>query len=382
MGQQFRLHQFLHRGHAHGHRQGVAAVGRAVAAGRHAAGGLGRGQAGADREAAAQGLGHRHDVRIAGAVGPLVGKQLARPAQAALDLIVDQQDAVFVAQLAQAAQAADRQRPRPALALHRLDDDRRGRGADGGLQRLVIAVGQVDEARHRRAEALQIAGVAGGVHRRQRPAVERAVETDDVDPLGLALGPVILARGLDRALDRLGPRVREEADVGEGVVGQQLRQLLLVGDPEDVGRVPEFLGLILHRLHQLGVIVPQRGHRDAGHAVEIGLAFGGIESRALASLERQRGACVDAHDVIAGNGGGGRLGHGVSPPEKEASPTRWRRGPEGLAFSSRRAAKSMFCEGGRAVRGSCDVGHAPVAGLRKVHPLGESGSRTAQLGFT
>ena len=40
----------------------------------------------------------------------------------------------------------------------------------------------------------------------------------------------------------------------------------------------------------LRVAVAEAGDGDAGHAVQIGLALGGVEARALASLERQRGA--------------------------------------------------------------------------------------------
>src|SRR5580704_3223756 len=86
--------------------------------------------------------------------------------------------------------------------------------------------------------------------------------------------------------------------------------------------MPELLGLVLQRLDQDRIGMAQRVHRDAGHAVEVGVPVGGVEARAFASLERQRGAAVDTHDVVGGNGGGGRLGHRRSPPKTEASPPR------------------------------------------------------------
>uniref|UniRef100_UPI00311E444F hypothetical protein n=1 Tax=Thauera sp. SDU_THAU2 TaxID=3136633 RepID=UPI00311E444F len=84
---------------ADGHGQRIAAIGRAVRAGRHAGSGLGRRQTGAEREATADALGHRHDVgRDA---RPFVGEEPARAADAGLDLVEDQQQAVFVAEPAQ-----------------------------------------------------------------------------------------------------------------------------------------------------------------------------------------------------------------------------------------------------------------------------------------
>ena len=81
------------------HRERIAAEGRAVRAGGHALAGFLGGEERADRKAAAERLGERHDVgRNA---GPLIGEQLAGAAHAALHLVEDQQQAVLVAQRAQ-----------------------------------------------------------------------------------------------------------------------------------------------------------------------------------------------------------------------------------------------------------------------------------------
>ena len=110
------------------HRQRIAAEGRAVRARRHAGRGLRRRKARADRKAAAERLGQRHDVgRDA---EPLVGEQLAGAAHAGLHLVEHQQQAVVVAELAQRPEERMRRRAHAALALQRLDQDAGGVGAD------------------------------------------------------------------------------------------------------------------------------------------------------------------------------------------------------------------------------------------------------------
>ncbi len=81
-------------------------------------------QAGAQREAAADALGDRHDVRRD--ARPFIGEELAGAADAALDLVEDQQQAVLVAELRAApCRNAFGDRADAALALDRLDQDRR-----------------------------------------------------------------------------------------------------------------------------------------------------------------------------------------------------------------------------------------------------------------
>ena len=91
---------------------------------RQRAGGLLLGEARADGKAAAQPLGRRHDVGLD--AGPFMGEELAGAAHAALDLVEEQQQAVFVADGAQALQIFARGRAQAAFALHRLDQDRGG----------------------------------------------------------------------------------------------------------------------------------------------------------------------------------------------------------------------------------------------------------------
>ena len=144
-----------------------------MGSGRHAGRSLLGRQAGAQREAAADALGDRHDVgRDA---GPFMGEELAGAADAALHLVEDQQDAMLVAELAQAAQALRRHRADAALALHRFDQDAGGLRPDGGLQRIVVAKGHLIEAFDLRPEAFEIFGLAAGGDGGQRAAVEGAL---------------------------------------------------------------------------------------------------------------------------------------------------------------------------------------------------------------
>jgi hypothetical protein len=104
--------------------------------------------------------------------------------------------------------------------------------------------------------------------------------------------------------------------------------------------VPELARLAGQGLDQLGVGVAQGVDGDAGDAVEIGLAPGGIEPHTLAALERQGRAIVDAHEVVGGNRRGaglrGRfsLGHGAPLLPKNADSPQ--AGAEGLQAKERR----------------------------------------------
>ena len=186
-----------------------------------------------------------------------------------------------------------------ALALHRLDHDGRRLRADGFLRGLEVAEGHQIEAGGRLAEAFQVFLVAGGGDGGQRAAVERALEGDDAPPLGMAVGEVVAPRQLDGALAGFGAGVGEEHLVGEGRLAQPLGEALLAGDAVEVGAVPQLAGLLGQRRDQLGVRVAQRVDGDAAGEIEVALARGGDEPRALALLEG---------DVLAGVGGhhGGR----------------------------------------------------------------------------
>ena len=172
---------------------------------------LGAGDHGAEGHARGDALGRQQDV---GLDAPVLDRpHLAGPPGARLDLVGDEQDAVLVADRAQALEEAVLGDDVAALALDRLDDDRRDLVGRGELveqdlvepaQVLDPAVRRVEDARQQRPEARVVLGLRG----RQRdravgPAVERAEERDDVRPLRRVAGE------LDRRLDDLGAGVAE-----------------------------------------------------------------------------------------------------------------------------------------------------------------------------
>ncbi|MNN67962.1 hypothetical protein D3C81_1836280 [compost metagenome] len=61
--------------------------------------------------------------------------------------------------------------------------------------------------------------------------------------------------------------------------------------------MPQLLGLILDRLHQLGMGVAQGVGRDARDAVQILGPVSGPQADALAALHFQRRAIVDTHQM-------------------------------------------------------------------------------------
>ena len=226
-------------------------------------------------------------------------EELAGASGAALDLVVDQQDACLIAQLADELEVFGGRFAHAALALHRLDDHgcevRRG---DFLLERLDIAELDRAEAREARAEAFAILVLRAGIDAAQRPAMEGSSEGQDADALGLAFRPVIAAGDLDAAFDRLGAGVGEEGVVGEGEVDIALREALLPRHAIHVRCVPELVGLVGKRLDQRGVCMPQRIDRDTGDEIEIGSALVVIETHALASLQHDRSRAVDGKDGI------------------------------------------------------------------------------------
>ncbi len=144
-----------------------------------------------------------------------MGEELAGAADAALDFVEDEQQAVLVAEFAQALQRLGRHGADAALALDRLDQDRGGLGRDRLFGGIEVVEGDLVEAVGLGAEAFEVLLLAAGSDSRERAAMERALEGDGAEALGPAVDIVVAARRLDGAFERLGAGVGEEHLVGE-----------------------------------------------------------------------------------------------------------------------------------------------------------------------
>ena len=141
--------------------------------------------------------------------------------------------------------------PDAAFALDRLDHDGAGLGADRGLEGRPVVEGHLVEAFDLGAEAVDVFLLAAGRDRGQRPPVERALEGDDAELLGVTAGRLILARHLDGGLVGLGAGIGEEHDFGEGVLDQPVRQALAAGNAVKVRRVPKLRPLLVQGRHEM-----------------------------------------------------------------------------------------------------------------------------------
>ena len=236
-----------------------------------------------------------------------MGKELASAAHAALNLVEDQLDAVRVAQIAQTLEALIGQRADPALALHRLDQDGGDiRFSGGGIQRLVVAPGEVNKTWQQGAEAFGHLFRACGGDTGSRAAMERAFEGDDLDPLEVALFIMILARHLDGEFASLCAGIGEKDGIGEGRVHQLVGQRLLGRYLVEVGGVPKVLRLFGQGLDQFRIGMAQRIDRDPRTEIKKPSPVGLDQPRADPFNESQRSTVIgrqergDHHVVLVG----------------------------------------------------------------------------------
>ena len=127
-----------------------------------------------------------------------------------------------------------RQRDHAAFAEHGLEQHRGRRVVDRRRQRVGVAGRDVDEALGQRLERHVLLRMPGRGQRRERPAVERAVQRDD---LHAALRGAPTARDLQRRLVRLRARVAQEHAAEPGQRRQPVRQPLLRDRREQVADV-------------------------------------------------------------------------------------------------------------------------------------------------
>src|SRR5439155_6499197 len=179
----------------------------------------------------------------------LDGEELARAAEAGLDLVDDQQHAVPVAEFAEAAHEVQRRRNEATLTKDRLDDDRRDTLRRDLRLEEVLKVGHrrlggpspirvwewrlVDLCRVGSEVLLVRLDAAGEAEGEERAAVKAAAEADHRRPPGRRAGD------LDRVLDRLGAGAEEDG-------------LLRAVDRRDLAKAlgESQVGLVVHDLER------------------------------------------------------------------------------------------------------------------------------------
>ena len=180
-------------------RDGIAAERRGVVAGLEAGRRVVGDEQRADRQAVREPLRERDCMRLD--AESLPREERAGAPDAGLHLVEDQQRAVLVGERARFREGLGRERMHAALALHRLEQDRRGLRPDVLGERLRR---REHDAGDERLERGALRRLAGDGQRAERAAVERALERDELASPGRLAGP------LERRLDRLGARVAEE----------------------------------------------------------------------------------------------------------------------------------------------------------------------------
>ena len=184
-----------------GHRTGErgAPEGAGVIAGLEDIGKF-RGDGGsANREAAAQRLGHGD--AIGADAEMLIAKPLAGAADTGLDFIEEQQQVFGGAQLAQASQEFGGGGQDAAFALNGLAEDRDGGGGDGGTDGVEVIELGIDKPGHEGSKPILIFGLAGGGHGGEGSAMKGVFHRDDFVAAG---GGAPLAGELDEAFVGFG----------------------------------------------------------------------------------------------------------------------------------------------------------------------------------
>ena len=184
-----------------------------------------------------------------------------------------------------------------------------------GLVRAAVAifVDRRDMVRldQQRSELPALPVAAADRERAERDAVIALPARNDVSPLRLAALDEILARELERCLDRLRPAADEEGvtdavrRVRDKIVGEVLGNLR----GEEAGmRIGEPVELLAHRRQDIGVRMTETRHRRAARGIDVVLAVAVADHDAVAA--RGNGiAMVDlamkdmGHDSTVANAG-------------------------------------------------------------------------------
>lgn len=138
-------------------------------------------EAGTNGKTATETFRQAHDVRFD--VCRLMGEQIASATHPALDFVEDQQQAQFVAQIAELTQEGMAHWPDTTLALNGLDHDGCSLWSDASPDGPDVLKRALVESIDSRPEAIEIFPVAACGHRSKRATVKGSAERDDPPPL-------------------------------------------------------------------------------------------------------------------------------------------------------------------------------------------------------
>ncbi len=266
------------------------------------------GDHGAERHAAGNAFGRAKDIGLDAPM--LAGKHFSGPAEAGLNFVGNQENAVVSAKLLEHRQIFRRRHHIAAFALNRLDENRRhlfrpnlvtkkgvldhahALDAAGAVREMVgttmaKAIGNMMDAGNQRPEMGAVRGAASGERQRaERPAVESAMKSDHV----LALG--MIARELESGFHGLGAGIGEEYFFRRRARRQPVelfRQLdhrfVIIIAAADMEKFPR---LFFDRLHHSRMRMPRAGNGDARHEVEEAIAVDVFDDHPLPAFHHQR----------------------------------------------------------------------------------------------
>ena len=218
----------------------------------------------------------------------LEGKPGARPPEAGLHFVENEQRATRIAKLAQGVQIVVIGGVNTPFALYRFQNDGGGLFGDGGFGSGAIAKGNMADIGHQRLEGGAILGGCSGRKGAHGAPVKRAVHGDDASPPSEQTG------GFERTFHGFGAAVAEEeaGETADTVQTFQQGSTHVVRECTRAGN--QACGLFAEGCAHSGVGMPQNGSTMPGDAVDVLAPLGVPHTRSFAPYQRQAAQGVSA----------------------------------------------------------------------------------------
>ena len=217
------------------------------------------------------------------------------PEVAVLHPIDEEQEVLFVAELAEAQEVIRGGGSDAAFALNGFNEDGGRGGRQGVAQGVEVVVRDLPEAGEHRLEAFLDLLLAGGGDAGERASVKGVVSGEDFKAAGFMAE---LAGQLEEALVGLAAAVAEEALAGAQELDQPLGQAPLGFVIIVIRDVNEPPGLLEQRLGDGRVAVAQATDGDAGAEIEVALAGDIIHITAGAVAKDEVEPAITGDDVL------------------------------------------------------------------------------------